>query len=209
MKREYRLIAIVTSMMLIFGIPALINIMYPPHKPLISAWSPGDLLSYLSSILVGGATIYLGFQANKMNKRIMENEMIAYKSYVSVMLKECELRHGSVEFSGCHLKLILKNITKIPIVGAMAYKSQKIGIDGDWNEKSFTTSEVISIGGMKNINIKDDYLTMRYHIENTDLSNAIFSVEVELKNIYGLKTKQYINLVIENGELIEESTREV
>lgn len=206
MKRKYKL-AIATSVIFVFGIPAIINLLYPPHNPLISVWGPGDLLSYLSSILMGGATIYLGFQANSMNKRMSEYEMISYKSYICVMLDECELRH--IELSANQLRIRLKNITDIPIVGAMAYKSHKIGIDGDWNDENITSAEVISIDGMKSINIEKDYLTMRYFIENKDLSNAVFSVEVVLKNIYGLKTKQYINLWIVNGKLVEESTREV
>ena len=205
-----RTIAVMTFIfvLLIFFVPIIINIMYPPHNIMVSVWEPGEYLSYFGTIVMGGATVFLGIQANNMNKRMLDYEKIPYKAFVNILLDKCELKEVKDAFNGYILDVELENITKVPIVGAIAKNSNIIGIDGDWNDKNSTTSRVFSIDGIQTLDINNGYVKIHHVIKDEDLMDHVFSIKMELTNIYGHKTEQYINVVFMNKKLIEVKTRE-
>lgn len=184
-------------------LPMVLNLLYPPHKLLISVWSPGELLSYVSSILVGAATTYLAYRANEMNKRMLENETRKQKVFVNFSEGDCNLQRVSGVFKGYILNIDFKNITDIPIVGAVAHRSNRIGVNGDWGEKNKTKSEVISVDEIETMENNGNRVKIRNFIRIQELNDHIFSMELELTSIYGLKTKQVINIKIINGKIYE------
>lgn len=183
--------------------PIVLNLLYPPHKLWISVWSPGELLSYIGSVIIGSATVYLAYRANEMNRRILDNDIRRQKAFVNFSKDDCSLKRVTDTFNGYILEIGFKNITDMPIVGAVAYRSDRIGVDGDWGEKNTTSSKMISIDRIKPLEISDNYVRMRNIIKNKELDDYIFSMELELTSIYRLKTKQLINIRIINGNIYE------
>ena len=205
LKKKYKRIIIAGIFFLII-LPFVMNVLYYPHNLLVSIWEPGDILTYYGSVLIGIATVYLGFQANSMNKRLIDNEMISHKPFVNISKDKIQLKKETISFEGYILDIKFEPISLMPIVGGMAYKSKMIGIDGTWNEKNTSSFNVISIDSMQTLQIKDNYISMRVILKEKNLPENIFSIKIKLTNIYGFKTEQYVNLRIVNEQIIDTST---
>lgn len=208
-KREKKIIWSIIFLVVCLGIPSIINLLYYPHNFFITVWSPGDLLAYFGTVLTGSATVYLGYQANEINKRMLNYEHMSHQVYMNVTRENCELTRVTGIFEGYRIKIVAENITDIPIIGAVAYHSNKVGVDGFWDEyaRAYPSSTISSIDGQKPFDIINNKLEMIFEIKNKEkLNDHIFSIKVQLTSIYNLQTEQYINVVIVNDTISNVTT---
>lgn len=62
-KHKYHKILFIVAAVIAVTLPLWFNLLYVPHKLLMSVYDPGDLLSYYGAIIIGGGTFFLGYAA--------------------------------------------------------------------------------------------------------------------------------------------------
>lgn len=185
--KKYRIFVTLLSLIIIFGIPFLIHVLFKIHPKndfWVAEWTAGDLLGYYGAILAFIGTVVLGMLALYQN-HIIKIESDKRAELLEQRERECNMPKFSASCWQCNgftsnLKFSIKNISENSASDIVVQNIKIVKPDNTvfWNaEHAYKKDALISTEEMKielsNSSIREDGYTFLMEMTCRDKFNEL------------------------------------